>query len=118
MKILRPDDWHAHLRTGFMQELVVPAHNIFNRVLVMPNLTPPVTTADNAILYRRDIQDRDCHFRPIMTLKMHHSMTVEHLEDAVKKNIRHIKLYPTGVTTGSFGAIHDFNAIDYLLKAM
>jgi dihydroorotase len=41
----RPDDWHAHLRDGPMLAAVAPHSRRFGRVLAMPNLQPPVTTA-------------------------------------------------------------------------
>ena len=45
LTIRRPDDWHVHLRDGAMLAGVV-AHTArqFARAIVMPNLSPPVTT--------------------------------------------------------------------------
>ncbi|XOT98632.1 dihydroorotase, partial [Alcaligenes pakistanensis] len=42
--IHRPDDWHLHLRDGAVLESVL-GHTAaqFDRAIVMPNLTPPVT---------------------------------------------------------------------------
>ena len=44
--IRRPDDWHLHLRDGAVLESVL-GHTAaqFDRAIVMPNLTPPVTSA-------------------------------------------------------------------------
>ena len=45
LTIRRPDDWHVHLRDAAMLESVVAATaRQFARAIVMPNLTPPVTT--------------------------------------------------------------------------
>ena len=45
LTIRRPDDWHVHLRDGDMLRAVVPyTARQFARAIVMPNLSPPVTT--------------------------------------------------------------------------
>ena len=43
----RPDDWHLHVRDGAAMRDVVP-HTAaqFARAIIMPNLKPPVTTAE------------------------------------------------------------------------
>lgn len=54
--IPRPDDWHIHLRDGALLRTVTPlAAAQFGRAIVMPNLTPPVTTAPAATAYRERI---------------------------------------------------------------
>ena len=51
--ITRPDDWHLHVRDGAALEAVVPhSARQFGRALIMPNLRPPVTTAQQALAYR------------------------------------------------------------------
>ena len=45
LTIRRPDDWHLHLRDGAMLAAVLPySARVFARAIVMPNLSPPVTT--------------------------------------------------------------------------
>ena len=56
LTIRRPDDWHVHLRDGAMLASVAPATaRQFGRAIVMPNLSPPVTTAAAAAAYRTRI---------------------------------------------------------------
>lgn len=44
----RPDDWHLHVRDGLGLAAVVPASaSVFGRVVVMPNLVPPVVTVED-----------------------------------------------------------------------
>ena len=51
--IRRPDDWHLHLRDGAMLDAVAPhSARQFARAIIMPNLTPPVTTIAAARAYR------------------------------------------------------------------
>src|SRR3546814_11969697 len=46
-------DWHVHLRDGAMLEHVAPyTARQFARAIVMPNLSPPVTTAEEGRAYR------------------------------------------------------------------
>ncbi|MEM9198362.1 MAG: dihydroorotase, partial [Pseudomonadota bacterium] len=44
LTLRRPDDWHLHLRDGAVMRGVLPSSAGFGRVLVMPNLVPPVVT--------------------------------------------------------------------------
>src|SRR3569623_2039278 len=72
LTIRRPDDWHVHLRDGAMLEAV--AHHTarqFARAIVMPNLSPPVTTSAMAAAYRACILAAlppGNDFTPLMTL--------------------------------------------------
>ena len=54
--LVRPDDWHLHLRDGERLKSVV-AHTAacFARAIVMPNLAPPVETVEQALAYRERI---------------------------------------------------------------
>ena len=54
--LTRPDDWHLHLRDGDVLNHVVPATaRQMGRAIVMPNLRPPVTNAEQALAYRERI---------------------------------------------------------------
>ena len=56
LTLTRPDDWHLHFRDGAMLEETVPATaRVFRRAIVMPNLTPPVTSVALAEAYRERI---------------------------------------------------------------
>ena len=70
--ITRPDDWHLHVRDGEALKTVVP-HTAaqFGRAIIMPNLRPPVTTAAQAVAYRKRILaavPMGTFFEPLMTL--------------------------------------------------
>ena len=55
--LIRPDDWHVHLRDGASMAAVLPATaQQFARAIVMPNLKPPVITAAAALAYRGRIR--------------------------------------------------------------
>src|SRR3546814_18169239 len=72
LTLLRPDDWHIHLRDGAaLPHTVADAARQFARAIIMPNLVPPVRNADQAEAYRQRIlaarpTGRD--FAPLMVL--------------------------------------------------
>ncbi len=73
LTITRPDDWHVHLRDGAaLQHTCADMARYFGRAIVMPNLTPPVTTVAEASAYRQRILDAmqglPRQFEPLMTL--------------------------------------------------
>jgi dihydroorotase len=56
LTIIRPDDWHLHLRDGdHMRAVLRDTVRRFGRAIVMPNLRPPVTTTVAAIAYKERI---------------------------------------------------------------
>ena len=69
--IRRPDDWHVHLRDGAMMESVTPyTARQFARAIVMPNLSPPVSSVDAAAAYQKRILSAvpdGAEFTPLMT---------------------------------------------------
>ena len=72
LRITRPDDWHVHLRDGEpMRSVVAATARVFGRAVVMPNLSPPVTTVNAAAAYRERIVQAlpaDSRFAPLLTL--------------------------------------------------
>ena len=104
--IIRPDDWHVHLRDGPMLETVAAATAAtFSRAIVMPNLRPPVTTVAAARAYRKRIVDAlppDTRFEPLMTLYLTERTTPEEIAEAAASDIvLAVKYYPAGATTHS-----------------
>ena len=54
INIIRPDDWHVHLREGTMLELVTQfSSRVNHRSIVMPNLEVPVTTLEQGKVYKK-----------------------------------------------------------------
>ena len=72
LTLIRPDDWHLHVRDGAALNEVLP-HTAaqFGLCVIMPNLKPPVTTAEQALAYKARIQaavPQGMRFEPLMTL--------------------------------------------------
>ena len=123
LTIRRPDDWHLHLRDGAMLQAVLPeTTRHFGRAIIMPNLVPPVVTAEQATAYRDRIMaamPAGDTFTPLMTLYL--------TEDTDPADVRHarqsgiataVKLYPAGATTNSASGVRDFEKVRPVLEVM
>ncbi|MDD2659583.1 MAG: dihydroorotase [Methylococcales bacterium] len=121
--ITRPDDWHAHVRSGAVLKTVLP-HTVrqFARAIIMPNLKPPVTTAAQALAYREEILQAvpaGFDFMPLMTLYLTGSTTAAEIKMAAgSDHVYAFKLYPAGATTNSDSGVADIKAVYPLLEAM
>ena len=71
LSIIKPDDWHLHLRDSpYLESVVADSARQFSRAIVMPNLNPPVRSCDDAAAYRERILSSlptDSQFQPLMT---------------------------------------------------
>ncbi|QHG92263.1 dihydroorotase [Coxiella endosymbiont of Amblyomma sculptum] len=109
--IIQPDDWHCHLRDqSYLKRTVTDAALRFRRVVVMPNLVPPVTTVAQAKAYCKRIKQHISNqstFTPLMTLYLTDTLEPKEIRAAKKSNfIIACKLYPAGATTHSqFGIV-------------
>ena len=74
LTLVRPDDWHLHLRDGEVLASVLPdTARRFARAIIMPNLKPPVTTTEQALAYRERILaalPESMSFEPLMALHL------------------------------------------------
>src|SRR5699024_12553062 len=106
LTIIRPDDWHLHLRDGAVLSGTVPATaQVFHRAIIMPNLTPPIITHTDAEAYRTRIlaakPDR-VGFEPLMVLYLTDDTTPQHIAEAAASGIIFgAKLYPAEIGRAS-----------------
>lgn len=125
IEMRRPDDFHVHLREpgGLLDEVLPATVRNFGRALIMPNLTEPIVTGEQAVAYRQRILKRACKllspgadFEPLMTIKLTPETTAETIHEAFDCGVVAAKLYPDNppdskageVTTGSGGGIYEF----------
>ncbi|HBA25019.1 MAG TPA: dihydroorotase, partial [Gammaproteobacteria bacterium] len=106
LQIIRPDDWHLHVRSGEMLKSVVGmTASQMGRAIIMPNLTPPVSDAVQAQQYHQEIMSalpEDSDFTPLMVLYLTDNTTPEQIQAAVDGGlVVAAKLYPAGATTNS-----------------
>ena len=120
--LTRPDDWHLHVRDGAALATVVPhtAHQ-FGRAIIMPNLKPPVTTAEQALAYQQRIKAAvpdGAAFQPLMTLYLTDNLDPQEIQRARAAGVVACKLYPAGATTNSDAGVTDIRKISKTLEAM
>lgn len=121
--ITQPDDFHVHLRDGdYLEDTVRDAARYFGRVLVMPNLVPPVADVDVARGYRDKILSlvpTDATFTPLMTLYITPATTADTVVRAKQCGFVHaFKLYPAGATTNSAAGISAIERLYPVFDAM
>lgn len=123
LTLLRPDDWHIHLRDGaLLGRTVADASRTFARAIIMPNLVPPVRNAAEAQQYRQRILDArpgQSSFQPLMVLYLTDQTSAADIHNAVNSGFVHAaKLYPAGATTNSDSGVTALEAIYPALEAM
>jgi dihydroorotase len=121
--LIRPDDWHLHLRDGAHMASVLPhTARQFARAIVMPNLKPPVTTAADAAAYRERILaalPAGMSFEPLMTLYLTDNTDPDEIRRAQDTGFIHaVKLYPAGATTNSAAGVTDLRKCYRTLEVM
>ena len=123
LTIRRPDDWHLHFRDGDIMRGVVPhTARQFARAIVMPNLSPPVTTAAAAAAYRERILAAvpdDTDFTPLMTCYLTDDTDADDLAQGFTEGVfTAAKLYPAGATTNSASGVTGIANIERVLERM
>ncbi|MEM7280811.1 MAG: dihydroorotase [Pseudomonadota bacterium] len=123
LTLRKPDDWHVHLRDGESLNFVVPATaRQFARAIVMPNLTPPVTTVEHALAYRERIlaaTDPKLGFEPLMTLYLTDVTDPDTVRQAKASPYVHaVKYYPAGATTNSESGVTKIDNVMGVLETM
>lgn len=117
-----PDDWHLHFRDGDMLLETVPATaRVFRRAIVMPNLVPPVTTAEQAVAYRERIlaaRPAGSEFYPLVTLYLTDKTSKADILAAKAAGVVAAKLYPAGATTNSSSGVAALDALYPVFEAM
>jgi dihydroorotase len=123
LSMIRPDDWHVHLRDGDMLKAVLPfTAKQFARAIVMPNLKPPVWTTDHAKTYCDEILaalPSGVEFTPLMTLYMTDNTVPDDVARGHKEGIvTAVKLYPANATTNSELGVTDIRKVYPVLERM
>ncbi|MBE9540114.1 MAG: dihydroorotase [Proteobacteria bacterium] len=124
LTISRPDDWHVHLRDGdALTQTCADMARYFGRIIVMPNLTPPATTVEEAGTYRQRItaamSGLPRQFDPLMVLYLTDRTDAAEIARAAESAFVHaVKLYPAGATTNSDAGVADLQSLYPTLAAM
>ncbi len=123
LELIRPDDWHLHLRDGEAMKAVLPdSARRFARAIVMPNLKPPVLTTGQALAYRSRILGAlaaGAAFEPLMTLYLTDDTPPEEISRAkLSGRIAGVKYYPAGATTHSEAGVTRLSRCFHTLERM
>ena len=125
LTLKKPFDAHLHLRDGAMLRLAATfAARSCSRAVVMPNLDPPVRTVDEALAYKKRIQEAAApvfgggsrvgggeesrpSFEPLMTLYLTDATDPKTVDAAKAAGLVGFKFYPKGATTNSDMGVSD-----------
>ena len=123
LTIRRPDDWHLHFRDGAVMREVVPyTARQFARAIVMPNLTPPVTTTALGAAYRERIMaavPAGVRFTPLMTCYLTDTTDPDDLARGAADGVfTAAKMYPANATTNSAAGVTNVEKIYPVLARM
>ncbi|NMG76098.1 dihydroorotase [Aromatoleum diolicum] len=123
ISLIRPDDWHLHVRDGAALATVVPhTAQRFGRALIMPNLRPPVTTTAQALEYRDRIRaavPTGLSFEPLMSLYLTDNTEPDEIDRARASGaVIAVKLYPAGATTNSDAGVTAVEKVYPVLERM
>jgi dihydroorotase len=121
--LIKPDDWHVHLREGlYLKRTVSDTVKRFQRALVMPNLSTPLTEVGQVLTYREQILNQvpeSSSFEPILSLYLTEQTTPAHIMQAAHTPcIRACKLYPMAVTTHSEQGVKNLQTLFPVFEAM
>ena len=105
--IPRLNDMHAHLRQGELQSLILPFHEAHTHHIVpMPNTDPPLIDPEEVAAYKSALEHKTDKLEFHVPLYLTETTQAHHILTAsMRHKIRSCKLYPRGVTTGSYAGI-------------
>ena len=91
LNIIKPDDWHLHLREGLVLKNIIQfTSEYFGRAIVMPNTKSPITSINSAISYRKStieaLPERS-NFEPLMTIYLTDDTDKGELINGFKNNV-------------------------------
>ena len=123
LTLIRPDDWHVHLRDNdALGRTVKDMARVMGRAIVMPNLTPPITTVAMAESYHQRILSHmpvERAFAPLMVLYLTDQTSAADIRAAkASQCVYAAKLYPAGATTNSDAGVGDLSGLYPVLEVM
>ena len=121
--LLKPDDFHLHLRDGEeLSSIVGHSARRFARAVIMPNLAPPVVFVRQALEYRQRVLaclPGHTGFNPLMTLYLTDDTGADEVDRvADNEEVCAFKYYPAGATTNSASGVTAIDKVMPLLEHM
>ncbi|MDA3851602.1 MAG: dihydroorotase [Spirochaetaceae bacterium] len=120
IEIIKPDDFHLHLRQGEMLQQLAPySSRAFARAMVMPNISPPVKDSQGLTDYKKDILRASGEdFTPLMTFKLLPGMKAQTVAAMIDAGAIAGKYYPAGATTNAQDALAHWQQCRGALEVM
>lgn len=123
ISLRRPDDWHVHLRDGaLLQAVAASTARPFARAIVMPNLSPPITSVAAARAYRERIRAAlpdHSGFTPLLTAYLTDTIDPQEIVRGHAEGVfTACKLYPAHATTNSAAGVSSLAAIRPVLETL
>ena len=113
LKIFKPCDFHVHLRESQLLKNVLKENNKnFQKILVMPNLTKPITNKKILSKYRYFILKNNKNTEILFTIYLNQDCSITDLKNMVKEKLFFAaKLYPLHATTNSSSGVKELQYI-------
>tara|TARA_Y100001970_G_scaffold22656_1_gene26272 strand:+ start:1897 stop:2946 length:1050 start_codon:yes stop_codon:yes gene_type:complete len=123
LTILKPDDWHLHLREGLVLKNIINfTSQYFGRAIVMPNTKKPITSINKAISYKKNISEvlpKNSKFKPLLTIYLTDETNKDELIRGFKNNVFFAaKLYPANSTTNSTHGVKNIESLYEIFESM
>ena len=123
LTILKPDDWHLHLREGIVLKNIIKfSSQYFGRAIVMPNTKNPITSINKAISYKKNISEvlpKNSKFSPLLTIYLTDETNKDELVRGFKNNVFFAaKLYPANATTNSRHGVKNIESLYKIFESM
>ena len=89
VSIFRPSDFHVHLREGpILKHSLNENLKHFQRILIMPNLSNPITNSKILLNYRNQIDKINCNQIDILfTVYLNEDWLIKDLENSYHNNL-------------------------------
>ena len=121
--ILKPDDWHLHLREGIVLKNIIRfTSQYFGRAIVMPNTKNPITSIEKCISYKKSISEAlsaNSTFEPLMTIYLTDETIKHELIKGFKNKVFFAaKLYPANATTNSRHGVRKIENLYEIFEVM
>jgi dihydroorotase len=115
----RPDDFHAHFRSGKLAAAYAARHALsFGRALAMPNILPPIASAGAMLNYRDALRGAAPDLEILMTFKLLPGMGAKGVLACAAAGAVAGKYYPAGATTNAEDGIPSPDSVRAELEAM
>jgi dihydroorotase len=105
-----------------MSSVVGMTEKQMGRAIIMPNISPPVRTSEQASVYREEIMQalpNSTRFNPLMTLYLTDRTSQKDIINASnEEHIYAVKLYPAGATTNSNDGVTSISNVYPTLEQM